>query len=66
MTATEDWEPELPPVPESMGIKEVSTTQAARALSNCVMIMPVKVADSISSISQGMRERQVSKTPVFR
>ena len=56
----------MPPVPESMGMKEVSTTQAARALSNFVIIMPVKVADSISSISQGMRERQVSKTPVFR
>ena len=35
-------------------------------LSKLVMMMPVKVAESISSISQGMRERQVSSTPVFR
>ena len=66
ITATEDWEPELPPVPDSMGIKEVSTTQAARALSKLVMMMPVKVADSMSSSSQGMRAFQVSMTPVFR
>ena len=66
ITATDDWEPEFPPVPESMGMKEVSTTQAARALSKLVMMMPVKVAESISSISQGMRERQVSSTLVFR
>ena len=49
-----------------MGIKEVSTTQAASADSKLVMMMPVKVADSMSSISQGMRERQVSNTPVLR
>ena len=66
MTATDDWEPELPPVPDSMGMKEVSTTQAASADSKLVMMMPVKVADSMSSISHGMRERQVSSTPVLR
>ena len=66
ITATDDWEPEFPPVPDSMGIKEVSTTQAASADSKLVMMMPVKVADSMSSISQGMRERQVSNTPVLR
>ena len=66
ITATDDWEPELPPVPESMGMKEVSTTQAARALSKLVMMMPVKVAESISSSSHGMRAFQVSSTPVFK
>ena len=66
ITATDDWEPELPPVPESMGMKEVSTTQAARALSKLVMMMQVKVAESISSSSHGMRAFQVSSTPVFK
>ena len=66
MTATDDWEPELPPVPESMVMKDVSTTQAARALSKWVMIMPLKVADSMSISSQGIRERQVSNTLVLR
>ena len=66
MTATDDWEPELPPVPESMGIKEVRITQAARADSKPVMIRPVKVADSMSSMSHGIRALQVSSTPVRR
>ena len=66
MTATDDWEPELPPVPDSMGMKEVKITQAARADSKPVMMSPVKVAESISSMSQGMRAFQVSKTPVRR
>ena len=57
---------ELPPVPVSMGMKEVSTTQAARAFSNLVRMMPVKVAESIRIISQGMRDFQVSHTPVRR
>ena len=49
-----------------MGIKDVSTTQAARADSKLVMIIPVNVAESMSIISQGIRERHVSNTPVFR
>ena len=55
MIVTEACEPELPPVSISMGMKAVSTTWAARALSKPVMIMPVKVAETISSISQGIR-----------
>ena len=55
MTVTEDWEPELPPVSMSMGMKAVRATWAARAFSKPVMIMPVKVAETISSSSQGMR-----------
>ena len=55
MTETDDWEPELPPVLIIMGIKVVSTSEAASALSNEEMITPVNVADSIISSSQGMR-----------
>ena len=55
MTVTEDCEPELPPVSMSMGMKAVSATCAASALSKCVMIRPVNVAETISSMSQGMR-----------
>ena len=54
MMVTEDWEPELPPVSMSMGIKAVRATWAARAFSKLVMMMPVKVADTISSSSQGI------------
>ena len=36
------------------------------AFSKLVMMMPVKVAESISSRSHGMRAFQVSSTPVFR
>ena len=55
MMVTEACEPELPPVSISIGMKAVSTTCAASASSKPVMIMPVKVAEIISSISQGMR-----------
>ena len=39
---------------------------AAREFSKWVRIIPVKVADNISIISQGVRARQVSNTPVLR
>ena len=39
---------------------------AAREFSKWVRIIPVKVADSISIISHGVRAFQVSNTPVFR
>ena len=55
ITVTDAWEPELPPVSISMGMKAVSTTWAASLLSKPVIIMPVNVADTISSISHGMR-----------
>ena len=60
MIVTEACEPELPPVSISIGIKAVSTTWAASALSKPVMIMPVNVADTISSASHGMRWRKRS------
>ena len=63
MTAVELCEPELPPVPMSIGMKPVSTAVLARASSKRVMIMLVKVAESIRNISQGMRRFQSSKTP---
>ena len=47
-------------------MKEVKMAQAIRDFSKWVRMMPVKVADSISSISQGVRAFQVSKIPVFR
>ena len=56
----------MPPVPESMGMKEVRMAQEARALSKWVRMMPVKVAESISTSSQGVRAFQVSRGPVFR
>ena len=58
--------PLLPPVPESMGIKEVRMAQAASAFSKWVRMMPVKVAESISTSSHGVRAFQVSRTPVLR
>ena len=60
ITVTDAWEPELPPVSISMGINAVRTTWAARACSNRVMIIPVKVAETISRASQGMRCRNRS------
>ena len=64
MMATEAWEPELPPVPMSIGIKAVRTVYAASAFSKLVMMRPVKVAESISRSSQGMRRRTSSMTPL--
>ena len=55
MTVTLDWEPELPPVPISMGMKADRAIWADRASSKAVIISPVKVADTIISISQGIR-----------
>ena len=63
---TEDWEPQLPPVSISMGIKAVRAGSSARALSKEEMIMPVKVADTISSISQGIRCLYRSKGVLLR
>ena len=58
---TEDWLPELPPVPISIGMKAVSAAWAANAPSKEVMIIPVKVADTISSSSQGIRLQNSSQ-----
>ena len=66
MTATLDWLPQLPPVPMSMGMKPMSTEHTARESSKLEMTMPVKVAESISSISQGSRLLTVSHTPERR
>ena len=66
MMVTEDWEPQLPPVSISMGMKAVRAGSNARALSKEEMIMPVKVADTISSISQGIRFLYRSKGVLLR
>ena len=66
ITVTDAWLPELPPVPMSMGIKEVSTTCAARALSNPVIIIPVNVAETISRRSHGILESQICREDVLR
>ena len=50
----------------SMGMKAVSATWAARAFSKLVMIIPVKVAETISSSSQGMRCLNRSKVVARR
>ena len=50
----------------SMGMNPMSTEHTARESSKLEMTMPVKVADSISSISQGRRLFTVSHTPVRR
>ena len=52
---TEACEPELPPVSISIGMNEVSTTCAASALSKPFIIMPVNVAETIRSMSHGIR-----------
>ena len=49
----------------SMGIKAVSATWAANAPSKAVMIRPVKVAETIKSISQGMRFLNSSNTELL-
>lgn len=64
MTAVELCEPELPPVPISIGMKPVSTAHFESASSKPVIIMLVNVADSIRNISQGMRRFHISRTPV--
>ena len=66
ITVTEDWEPQLPPVSISMGMKAVRAASLVRALSKEEMIIPVKVADTISSISQGIRCLYNSKGELFR
>ena len=66
ITVTDAWEPQLPPVSMSMGMKPVSTTQALRASSKEEMMIPVKVADTISSRSQGIRAAKVESTLVRR
>ena len=63
MTAVELCEPELPPVPMSMGMKPVRTANFASASSKWVIIMLVKVAESMRNISQGTRRLKSSTTP---
>ena len=58
--------PALPPVSINMGIKAVSTTYRLSALSNEVMMLPVNVADIISSKSQGILFLKASKTDIRR
>ena len=54
ITVTEDWDPELPPVSISIGIKAVRQTMAASFSSKLVRIRPVKVAETISRDSHGI------------
>ena len=49
-----------------MGIKAVSTGSKLRASSKEVMIIPVKVAETIKSISQGIRCLNRSKGVLLR
>ena len=49
---TDDCEPEFPPVSISIGIKAVRTTSCDKALSKFVIIIPVKVAETIRNKSQ--------------
>ena len=50
----------------SMGIKEVKIIILASLSSKLVMMEPVKVALTIKSSNQGIRDFQVASTPVFR
>ena len=61
---TEVCPPAFPPVSISMGTKTVSIGSADSAPSKCPRIVEVKVADTISSNSHGMRLDHVSRTPV--
>ena len=63
---TEVCPPAFPPVSISMGTKTVSIGSADSAPSKCPRIVEVKVADTISSNSHGMRLDHVSRTPVLR
>ena len=65
ITVTEDWEPLLPPVSISMGMNTVRMGSAPREDSKELMIMPVKVADTISTSSQGMRCLNRSRGELF-
>ena len=51
---------------EAIGMKAVSTTVVARASSKPEIIIPVKVADTIRSMSQGIRLFQISKGESLR
>ena len=55
MTVTDDWDPEFPPVSISIGMNAVRMTSWASAFSKLVIIRPVKVAEIMSSMSQGTR-----------
>ena len=54
----------MPAVSISIGIKALKQIIADNCFSKFEMIMPVNVAESISSISQGIRFFTVSPTPV--
>ena len=58
MTVTEHWEPELPPVSMSMGMKSVRAVTRASAFSKWFRIMPVNVAPIMRSMSHGIRAFQ--------
>ena len=62
MIVTDDCEPELPPVPMSIGMNAVSTIEAARLDSNELMIIPVNVAEIMSMRSHGIRLIKISHT----
>ena len=70
MVSVEAWEPQLPPVPMSMGMHEVSATpsvpQSTSALSKWEMIRPVNVAEIIRKNSQGSLFFARLSTPVRR
>ena len=66
MIRAELWEPQFPLVSISMGIKETSTGIASKATSYFVMIIPVKVAESIKISSQGIRFPAWRKTEVLK
>ena len=51
----------MPALSISIGIKPTKATWTASACSKPEMIIPVNVAETMSSISQGMRFFQISK-----
>ena len=53
MMVTDAWPPELPPVSMSMGMNRVRAALAARASSKKPRMVPVKVAEIISTASPG-------------
>ncbi len=66
ITIIEDCAPQFPPVSISMGMKAASATADCSTDSNPVMMRPVMVADTISTISHTMRLRNISKGLVLR
>ena len=66
ITKVELWEPVLPPVSVSMGMKVTRTGRETKAASYLPKMLPVTVADSIRIINQITRFLAKENTLVFR